>query len=83
MRFKYVQTRQVRYVCVVEAPSMNMADDIIHLHEEWQEERTEECDPPWREPCDPNEPPDLVITEDGRMLTSWDLRQMEKTKDTP
>ena len=35
MRFKYVQTRQVRYVVIIEAPDMNMADDIIHLHEEW------------------------------------------------
>jgi hypothetical protein len=29
MRFKYVQTRQVRYVVIIEAPDMNMADDII------------------------------------------------------
>ena len=76
MKFKFVQTRQVRYVVIIEAPDMNMADDFVHLHEEWQEERTEECDPPWREPCDQNEAPDLVILKDGTMLTSWDLRQM-------
>jgi hypothetical protein len=78
MKFKYAQTRVVRYVVIVEAPDMNMADDFVHLHEEWQEDRTEECDPPWREECDPNEPPDLVILKDGTMLTAWDRRQMEK-----
>jgi hypothetical protein len=79
MKFKYVQTRQVRYVVIIEAPDMNMADDFVHLHEEWQEERTEECDPPWREPCDQNAPPDLVILKDGTMLTRWDLPDPEKT----
>ena len=33
MRFKYVQTRVVRYVCVVEAPSMDMGDDFMLLHD--------------------------------------------------
>ena len=81
MRFKYVQTRVVRYVVVVEAESMDMADDFMLLHDEWQEDKVEAYDPPWREDCDPNEPPDLVITKDGTMLTAWDLRQMERAKE--
>jgi hypothetical protein len=81
MRFKYVQTRVVRYVVVVEAESMDMADDFMLLHDEWQEDKVEAYDPPWREDCDPNEAPDLVITKDGTMLTAWDLRQMERAKE--
>ena len=78
MKFKYAQTRVVRYVVIVEAPDMDMADDFMLLHDEWQEDKVESYDPPWREECDPNETPDLTITKDGTMLTSWDLRQMEK-----
>ena len=77
MRFKYVQTRVVRYVCVVEAPSMDMGDDFMLLHDEWQEDKVESYDPPWREDCDPNEPPDLYITEDGEMISAWAMRQAE------
>ena len=78
MKFKYVQTRVVRYVVIVEAPDMNIADDFMYLHESWVEDRVESEDPPWREDCDPNEIPDLTITKDGTMLTAWDLRQTEK-----
>ena len=78
MKFKFVQTRQVRYVVIIEAPNMDMADDFVHLHEEWWEERTEECDPPWREECDQNVPPDLVVLADGTTLTRWDLREQKE-----
>ena len=78
MKFKYVQTRVVRYVVIVEAPNVDIADDKMYLHESWVEDGTESEDPPWREDCDQNEPPDLIIREDGTMLTAWDIRVMEK-----
>lgn len=81
MKFKYVQTRVVRYVVVIEAEDMNVADDFVLLHEEWQEDGIESSDPPWREACDPNEAPDLVIAKDGTMLTAWDVLQMESAKE--
>jgi hypothetical protein len=78
MKFKYVQTRQVRYVVIIEAPDMNIADDIIHLHEEWQEERTEECDPPWREECPENAHPDIYIVG-GRVIPAYRYLRPELT----
>ena len=78
MKFKFVQTRQVRYSVVIEAPNMDMADDFVHLHEEWQEERTEECDPPWREECPEDAQPDVYILG-GRVLAASEYLRPPKS----
>lgn len=67
MKFKFVQTRTVRYSVVIEAPDMNAADDAVHHHEEWWEERVEESDPPWREDCPEDANPDVYVVA-GRIL---------------
>lgn len=77
MKFRYVQTRVVRYVVVIEAPSMDMADDFVLLHDEWEEAGIESEDPPWRENCDQDEVPDLTITAEGEMIPLWEMRQRE------
>ena len=61
MKFKFVQTRQVRYSVVIEAPDMDTAYDKVFLHEEWQEDGVEESDPPWSEDCPEDADPDLYI----------------------
>ena len=82
MKFKYAQTRVVRYVVVVEAPNMDIADDFMLLHDEWQEDRVESYDPPWREDCNQDEVPDLTITAEGEMISSWEMRQRELREKT-
>ncbi len=61
MKFKYVQTRLVRYTVIIEAPDMDIADDKIFQHEEWQEDGVEEEDLPWREECPEDAEPDVYI----------------------
>lgn len=77
MKFKYVQTRVVRYVVVIEAPNVDIADDKVHLHESWVEDEVESEDPPWREDCDQDEVPDLTITADGEMISFWKMKPRE------
>jgi hypothetical protein len=73
MKFKYVQTRTVRYSVIIEAPNVDIADDLIFQHEEWNEDCIEECDPPWREECPEDAVPAVYIVA-GRILTGYDFR---------
>jgi len=70
VKFKFVQTRLVRYTVVIEAPDMDTADDKIYQHEHWNEEGVEEEDPPWREDCPEDAEPDLYIVG-GRVIPAY------------
>ena len=78
VKLKYVQTRTVRYVVVIEAPDMDIADDLIHYQEEWMEDRTEECDPAWREACPEDALPDIYIVG-GRVISAYRYLRPELT----
>ena len=78
MKFKYVQTRLVRYTVIIEAPDMDIADDKIFQHEEWQEDGVEEEDPPWREKCPEDALPDLYIVG-GYVIPAYDYLRPELT----
>lgn len=71
MKFKYVQTRLVRYTVVIEADSVDEADDQVFNHEEWNEEGVEESDPPWRENCPEDTEPDVYIVH-GYIIPFWE-----------
>jgi hypothetical protein len=78
MKFKYVQTRLVRYTVVIEAPDMDTADDKVLLHEEWCEDGVEEEDPPWREECPEDALPDLFIVG-GYAIPTYNYLRPELT----
>ena len=78
MKFKYVQTRLVRYTVVIEAPDMDTADDKVLLHEEWQEDGVEESDPPWSEDCPEDALPDLYIVG-GYAIPAYNYLRPELT----
>jgi hypothetical protein len=61
MKFKFVQTRLVRYSVVIDSPDMDTAYDKVFHHEEWCEEGVEEEDPPWSEECPEDADPDVYI----------------------
>jgi len=78
MKFKYVQTRLVRYTVVIEAPDMDIADDKIHQHEEWSEDGVEEEDLPWREDCPDDADPDIYIVG-GHAIPAYTYLRRELT----
>jgi hypothetical protein len=78
LKFKFVQTRLVRYSVVIEAPDMGTAYDKVFLHEEWQEDGVEESDPPWSEDCPEDALPDLYIVG-GYAIPAYNYLRPELT----
>ena len=71
MKFKFAQTRLVRYSVVIEADSYEDAYDQVFNHEEWCREGVEEEDPPWQEDCPEDALPDLFIVG-GYTIPAWE-----------
>jgi hypothetical protein len=81
MKFKFVQTRLVRYTVVIEAPDADVAYDKVFQHEEWNEDGVEEEDPPWSEKCPEDAIPDLYVVGGHVLLPSDYLDPIKSVPD--
>lgn len=71
MKFKFVQTRLMRYTVVIEADCYENAYDQVFNHEEWEEDGIESDDPPWHEDCPEDADPDVYVLH-GYVIPAWE-----------